>query len=854
MTPSVPGLRLQRLIGEGACGRVFEAVRDGGRVCAVKVLDPEAINHAYIVYCFEKLRSLPPHPQVAPIHAFHPDDVQGPPFYAMPLLADPAPDGSGLVGRTIESRCGTTDPATAWRWIREMASGLSFLHLHAVVHCNFKTSNVFLDDSAVPRPLITDFGQGWIGGVEGLPLNDHAFYAPPEQLRQPTQIQFGIGERWDVYAFGVTAFRLLTGNFPRGDHFTARWKSPEEHGELPDPIEFAAHVEAEAEVAWPTGSSDETEVRRREVIEKCLRLAPAERWVDLREVRDALGAIEQAIVDADAHAQIEAERERWHALADEARQKLKLTAGRRSPERGSARWIGWAAAAVIGAALGGLSYFEHTRVTGLRSLLAQEHAEKATFESTHHRDLATRDAAVARAEAALAAAVKAAQLADRNLAAARLAADQFFESFLVAAKQLPAEGERSRLLLTGYDYFSKELEKNASNPALVEACLRTRCHLAEIKMAMGGGIEAAEKFDQARQHIQAFLAGNPNHPEARAFQLRAADCALNAAELRFQAGKTDEGTLNELDPALAAIQGFVRDEGAPPDLQRRVAQGEIMLAQCQMSRVTGDVSDARRRLQHAADLLNGLLADPRYSRPNDKLLLGRASLLRGQCERRAREIEPALATQIETAQILLECGDQVEALSLLAQCYGETGEMLAANGEVRDAARAQAEAVKLLSGLVQAESQRADLRFALARRYADVAQLVRDNGQPARALDYQRGAVELVKTLLDREPGNFTYAASLARLRADLSDLLGTLGQKPEALAQAREAIALLDKLSIPAPASLLCRGRSPRQHRPNLRTRRARHRGRQTNCRSSGLFFESGRPVRNHHRPARRR
>ena len=187
------------------------------RPCAVKVLDPEAINHAYLVYCFEKLRSLPPHPQVAPVQAFHPDDVQGPPLYAMPLYADPSADGRGLVGRSLEAGCGRIEATTAWRWIAQLSEGLAFLHLHAVVHCNFKPSNIFLTDDQEPAPVVTDFGQGWIGGVEALPLNDHVFYAPPEQLRQPTQIQFGIGERWDVYAFGVTAYKLLTGHFPRGD-------------------------------------------------------------------------------------------------------------------------------------------------------------------------------------------------------------------------------------------------------------------------------------------------------------------------------------------------------------------------------------------------------------------------------------------------------------------------------------------------------------------------------------------------------------------------------------------------------------------------------------------------------------
>jgi hypothetical protein len=436
----------------------------------------------------------------------------------------------------------------------------------------------------------------------------------------------------------------------------------------------------------------------------------------------------------------------------------------------------------------------------LRSLLVAGRAEQDRLAAERDRAASARDADVTSARVAAAAAAEASKVAARNLDAAHLAADQFFGSFLDAARQLPAEGERSRLFVSGYDYFSRFLDSNASDPALVEACLRARCHLAEIKLAMGGSADAADKFDEARRHIEEFLARNPQHPQARDFRLRAADCALNAAHLRLQAGRPGEATPDTLDPALAAIDSLVREEGGSPTLERRIAQGEMMLAQGQMSRLNGDIADAARRVQRAADVANRLLADPRHARPDDKLLLARAYFLRGQCERRARSIEPAIASQVQAAQLLLESGTSPDVLFQLAQCYGETGEMLAANGEARDAARAHAEAVKLLGDMVRRSPDRADWRFALARRYADVAQLVRDNSQPARALDYQRGAVELVKSLLDREPENPTYAASLARLKADLSDLLGSIGQKPEALAQANEAIALLDKLSMPGP------------------------------------------------------
>jgi|GEM_PF-3544237 len=794
-TPTVPGLRLQRLIGEGACGRVFEAVRDGGRVCAVKLLDPEAINPAYVEYCLGKMRALPPHPQLAPVIAFHPDDGHGQPLYAMPLYASAAADGRGLAGRSLEWECGRVKSSLAWRWISEMAGGVAHLHLHAVVHCNFKPSNVFLEEgTGPPRAVVTDYGQGWIGGVEALPLTDHVLYAPPEQLRKPTQIQFGVGERWDVYAFGVTAYRLLTGVFPRGQAWSEKWRQAEHPVELPDPMDFAALIEQETGIAWPAPPASEEEAARRAVVDKCLRLAPAERWVDLREVRDAMAAVEQ-------QAAWEAERAQWRAAAEAA----PGTGARRSlprPADRSAPWLGWAAGLAVTAAavLGVLYVLEHTALRGARAVAAQQATDLVRLAGERDQGFAGRDQALAEARVALDAAMAASRRAGAGLAGAQAAADQFFGSFLEAAAQLPSEGERTRLLLAGYEHFSTFIATEGDRPELAESVLRARCHLADVKLALGAPREAADKYDEARTQIAAFLAARPAHPEADALRLRAADCLLNSARLHLDSGQAHPAAMESLAAALDGMAADVGEAGSAPELLRRMADGEMVLAQAELARVAGDVPAATVRVQRAADIANQLLGDPRHSRPGDKLRVARAWLLRGRLERRNGQIEPALATQVETAQILLECGDQPEALDLLAQCYGETGAMLQANGEARDAARAQGEAVKILSDLVKAAPGRVDFRFALAARYGDLALLLRENGQAPRALDYQRGAADMVQALLDRDTGNVALATTLARLRADLCDLLAFLNEKSESLVQAREALALLDRLDLPGP------------------------------------------------------
>jgi tetratricopeptide (TPR) repeat protein len=814
--PTVPGLRLQRLLGEGACGRVFEAVGEGGRVCAVKVLDPEAINYTYLEYCYSKIMGLAPHPNLVPVGAFYADETDGSAVYTMPLYGQPAEDGVGMVSWTLETVGLLADRATAWRWVSELAEGLAHLHLHAVVHCNFKPSNVFIDsEGGLPRAVTGDYGQGWIGGVEALPLSDHVLYAPPEQLRRPTQIQFGTGERWDVYAFGVTAYRLLTGLFPRGEEMAARWRQAGDSFELPDPMAFAALVEQETSVGWPAPPDDEAEEARRAVIEKCLRLAPGERWVDMREVRDALAAVDQLVATQAAQAGWEAEREQWRLLASGVAAAPVETGtvggaaassgfGRRSGrgDSRSATWLAWTTGvAAAGAAVLGVLYgLEHAALRGARAVAAEQAAELTRLAAERADGFASRDQALAEAKRALEAAVVASQRAEAKLADTQAAADHFFGSFLEAASQLPADGERARLLLAGYDHFATFIATHGDRPEFAQSVLRARCHVAAVKLALGAPQEAADKYDEARVRILDFLAAHPGHADAAELRLRAADCVLQAGRLRLDAGQTDPAILGGLSSALAEVTAAAAAAGDPPDLMRRIADGELVLAQAELARMNLDVPAVTARAQRAADITHQLLSDPRHSQPGDKVRLGRALLLRGRLERRGGDIEPALATQVETAQTLLECGDQPEALDLLAQCYGETGAMLQGNGEVRDAVRAQGEAVKILSDLVKASPGRSDYRLALAARYGDLAQLLRENGQAPRALDYQRGAVELLQSQLARDAGNVAIATTLARLRADLSDLLAFLDQKPEAMVQAREALALLDRLNLPGP------------------------------------------------------
>ncbi len=282
-------------IGEGTYGTVYRATYRGTQERAVKVFRRRVLNLMQMQRELEKISLAAEHPNVVTLYGF--DLTHQPPYCAMGLHADRGDDGRWH-GRTLDGLCGKTDGAETERLLTLVADALGYLHSIQVLHCDVKPANVLLTDESPPRPVLCDFGQSRASGsgldeVAGSPC-----YAAPEQLRQPSDSAGGKGYRWDVYGFGVLAFRLATGRYPRlggmaeeGAEASAdRTLLDEGDGSRAD--EIAAKIEAAGDaVDWGDAALSKD---WREVIERCLRLDPTERFADMREVREELSRRTQA--------------------------------------------------------------------------------------------------------------------------------------------------------------------------------------------------------------------------------------------------------------------------------------------------------------------------------------------------------------------------------------------------------------------------------------------------------------------------------------------------------------------------------------------------------------------------------
>ncbi|MGH7624024.1 MAG: protein kinase domain-containing protein [Gemmatimonadaceae bacterium] len=268
---------LERELGGGGMSRVFLAQdRSLERLIVVKVLLPElAAGMSVDRFRREILLSAKlQHPHIVPVHAA--GESHGLPYFTMPYV-----DGESLRGRI--ARDGELPVSDAVRILRDVASALNYAHSRGVVHRDIKPDNVLLSSGVA---MVTDFGVAkaltvsasttHVGSSSssststGLALGTPTYMAPEQATADPS-----MDHRVDLYAFGILAYEMLTGQPP----FTNR--SPQ--------AVLAAHVTEEPEPV---------ERRRPSVppplcalIARCLEKHPADRPQSAGEIMQALDAM-----------------------------------------------------------------------------------------------------------------------------------------------------------------------------------------------------------------------------------------------------------------------------------------------------------------------------------------------------------------------------------------------------------------------------------------------------------------------------------------------------------------------------------------------------------------------------------
>ena len=277
-----PGTRLGAyeivgLIGAGGMGEVYRAHDSAlGRDVAIKVLPSSYSADPARLKRFEaeaRAAAALNHPNILTVHqvGVH----EGSPFIVSELL-------EGQTLREVLAN-GPVHIDKAIPFVREICLGLEAAHEQGIVHRDLKPENIFVTHKG--RLKILDFGlaKSLTTSAEtvGITRTGELFgtpqYISPEQIRGQEADQ-----RSDLYALGIVAFELLTGQNPHPAGSSIEVIYQRLHAAPKDPglvkADLPRHV--------------------REIVRRCLEPEPADRYATARDLLNALDLESTAPVSA----------------------------------------------------------------------------------------------------------------------------------------------------------------------------------------------------------------------------------------------------------------------------------------------------------------------------------------------------------------------------------------------------------------------------------------------------------------------------------------------------------------------------------------------------------------------------
>jgi serine/threonine-protein kinase len=251
----------QQYLGGGHFGEVWLEMDTGlGRRCAAKYLDPKLLAPGAEAFAEAKTMVAAEHDHVVLVYSAELES--GKPVIRMEYL----PDGS-----VEDKHSGNPVPvAEAVRIMEDACRGIEHLHVRKILHRDIKPANLLITPTS--RIKVSDFGLSCpIATAAGATRKWYTRHLPPEDAKKGTGITTPAG---DVYAAGVTAYRLLN-----GDHALRGIVTPGS-----DPMDLIAKGRYPNRKFWLPHTHD----RLRKVVNKAMNVDPNKRYVDARSFRRAL--------------------------------------------------------------------------------------------------------------------------------------------------------------------------------------------------------------------------------------------------------------------------------------------------------------------------------------------------------------------------------------------------------------------------------------------------------------------------------------------------------------------------------------------------------------------------------------
>ena len=178
--------RLLRKLGRGSFGEVWAAHDDVADVdVAVKIY--VALDDKGIVEFREEFRNVSTLIHTNILRPEYYDVYESRPFLVMPLCRG-----------SVEEQVGTMSESELWHFIRDVSSGLAYLHSHDIIHHDIKPANI----------LVNTYGDYVISDLSIEKATATVAYCAPELfMMENTSVSNAV----DIWALGATLYEIITG-------------------------------------------------------------------------------------------------------------------------------------------------------------------------------------------------------------------------------------------------------------------------------------------------------------------------------------------------------------------------------------------------------------------------------------------------------------------------------------------------------------------------------------------------------------------------------------------------------------------------------------------------------------------
>lgn len=203
----IHGYQIQREIGRGAMGVVFEAIQlSVDRRVAIKTITGSNDSSSRERFRLEaETVARLQHPNIVQLYDY--GEAEGQPYVSLELVT-----GQALDRMLTES--GIPTPRAAAQWIETLARAMHVAHENGIIHRDLKPANILstpngtlkISDFGLAKRMDNDSSATRAGDILGTP-----HYMAPEQASGRIA---EIGPATDVYSLGAILYELLTGQRP----------------------------------------------------------------------------------------------------------------------------------------------------------------------------------------------------------------------------------------------------------------------------------------------------------------------------------------------------------------------------------------------------------------------------------------------------------------------------------------------------------------------------------------------------------------------------------------------------------------------------------------------------------------